>query len=264
MAHIWTEPEGRPSKSHRTAAKLGHLPPPVPPRKEGKITVRTVSQAWSLYASRSSYWDVSSLLENSTGEGPVPLSRLAPTQESPLCSKHRRARGTELRRGLGQTCKRAQKTDGGGRGAEVVQCTTRSSLLGLHQRRRLAVNLLLGRKRAEGLPPTPCGCPGMGSELQPTPRASAPFQVRHPDRSPSRQCSRPSPGPTQNKSMWSGPSAMNPWQAGVCPPKRLQGREKSVMEKPKMRGYRTVVKLGQVERHTGPALDKSEMGRPSS
>lgn len=58
---------------------------------------------------------------------------------------------------------------------------------------------------------------------------------------------------------------MNPWQAGVCPPpKRLQGREKSVREKLKMQGYRTVVKLGQVERHTGPALDKSEMGRPSS
>lgn len=171
---------------------------------------------------------MTSLLENSTGEGPLPLSRLAPTQESPLCSKHRGARGTELRRGLGQTCKRAQKTDGGGRGAEVVQCTTRSCLLGLHQRRRLAVNLLPGKEEGRGAAP-PHSCPGMGSELQPTPRANTPFQVRHPDWSPSRQHSRPSPGPTQNKSMWSGPSAMNPWQAGVCPPPRgcREGRSQS-------------------------------------
>lgn len=50
----------------------------------------------------------------------------------------------ELKRGLGQTCKRAQKTDGvgGKRGAEVVQCTTRSCLPSLHQHMGLAVKLL--------------------------------------------------------------------------------------------------------------------------
>lgn len=45
MAHIWTEPEERPSKSHSRAAKLGHLPaPPIPPGKRVRA-VRTESQS---------------------------------------------------------------------------------------------------------------------------------------------------------------------------------------------------------------------------
>lgn len=111
----WTEPEGRPSKSHKTAAKLGRAT--YPPWKEGKSRKDGVPGPQSLSPSRSSYWDVSALLQNSTGEGPVPPSGLAPTQERPLQSKHMGVRGMELKCGLGQTCKRAQKTNGVGGGA---------------------------------------------------------------------------------------------------------------------------------------------------
>lgn len=130
----------RPSKLHKTEATLGRAA--RPPRRKGKGSKDRVSGPQSLTPLRSSYWNVSALLQNSTGEGPVPLSRLAPTQEGPLRSKHMGVRGTEPKCGFGQTCKRAQKTNGaeGKGGAEVVQCTTRSCLPSLHQRLGLAVN----------------------------------------------------------------------------------------------------------------------------
>ena len=237
----------------QNSSQTGKHPPPrhTHPRKEGNSSKGRSLGPQSLHASRRSYWDVSSLLENSTGEGPVPLNGLAPTQESPLCSQHTGARGMELNRGLGQTCKRAQKTDGGGRGAEVVQCTTEAaspasvdaggwqSICCLREECRGARPSLLPR------------CPlriathtqGQGPLPSQTPRQK-PCQTMYGFFSPS----------PKRKTKQSGPSAINPWQAGVSRPpgvggERLQRRDRSVMETPKIRGYRTLVKLGQVERH---------------
>lgn len=44
--------------------------------------------------------------------------------------------------------------------------------------------------------------------------------------------------------MWSGPHAINPWCAGASP-KKLQGREKSGMEKLETQGDWRVVKLSK-------------------
>ena len=69
MGHIQTEPAGRPSKPHKTAAELERTT--CPAQKEDERSKDGVLQA-SL-PSRSSCWDVSAVLQNSTGEQPVPL-----------------------------------------------------------------------------------------------------------------------------------------------------------------------------------------------
>lgn len=116
----------RPSTSHKTAANLGR--PAHPPLGRAAGMESLVLRAL-FTPSRGSSRAVSALLQNSTGEGPAPLSRLVPTQESPLRAKHIGAGGMALKCRLGRTCRCAQKANGGGEGgAEVVQCTTRSCL----------------------------------------------------------------------------------------------------------------------------------------
>lgn len=115
------------------------------------------------------------------------------------------------------------------------------------------------RKSAEGLDPRGRS-PGPGSELPPTPRARAPFQVRHPGRSPCRPRTGPSPCRQNKRVGGQAPGPLTPGKLG-CPPRGLRSRETAIMEKLKIPGHRTAVKLGHVESHIPTALEKSEIGR---
>lgn len=112
MGHIQTEPAGRPSKPHKTAAELERTT--CPARKEDERNKDGVLQA-SLPL-RSSCWDVSTVLQNSTGEEPVPLADELPLRKAPFIPSTWGPRGTDWKCGLRQTCKRAQKINGMGLG----------------------------------------------------------------------------------------------------------------------------------------------------
>lgn len=123
----------------------------------------------------------------------------APTQESPLHSKHMGTKGHGLEVWAPadlQTCSEDQRNGVGGRGAEVVQCTTRSGA---------SINGAAGGQSATSRDgaelPDPHSCPGTGSEFQPKPRISAPFPVR----------SRQKPFPTPQQSFLKAPKREPLW-----------------------------------------------------
>ena len=59
---------------------------------------------------------MSAVLQNSTGEEPVPLAEEHPLRKAPFIPSTWGPRGTERKCGLGQTCKRAQKINRTGLG----------------------------------------------------------------------------------------------------------------------------------------------------
>lgn len=81
MGHIWTEPEGRPSKSHKTGTKMEGAA--HPPWKEGTSSKGGAPGPRSLAPPRSSYRGARSLLQNPTGEGPAPRGGLHPLRKAP-------------------------------------------------------------------------------------------------------------------------------------------------------------------------------------
>lgn len=165
MGHIWTEPEGRPSKSHKTGTKMEGAA--HPPWKEGTSSKGGAPGPRSLAPPRSSYRGARSLLQNPTGEGPAPRSGLHPLRKAPSVPSTRgpgHGAGAWAWTDL-QTCPEDRWSVcvcvrvGGGQGAEVVQCTTRTCLPSLHQHSgegtqgpdaRGGLGMILGSNRSPG------------------------------------------------------------------------------------------------------------------
>lgn len=172
MGHFQTEPAGRPSKPHKTTAELERTT--CPAQKEVERSKDGVLQA-SL-PSRSSCWDVSAVLQNSTGEEPVPLAEEHPLRKAPFIPSTRGPRGMERKCGLGQTCKRAQKINRTGLGGGEQRLCNAPPEAEPPSTGAAGGQSATSREGAEL--PDPHSCPGTGSEFQPKPRISAPFPVR--------------------------------------------------------------------------------------
>lgn len=167
-----------------------------PAWKEGRRSKGGVPGPRSLTPSSSSYRGVSSLLQNPTGEGPGPLGGLHPLRKAPF----------------------VPNTRGPGRGTEAWAWTDLQTCpedrWSVCARARVCVGGAGSRSCAmhhQNLPPKPHQHSGRAhrgwtpvaarydSEFQPKPRATAPFHVRHPGRSPTRPESYPSPRPPKRK-----------------------------------------------------------------
>ena len=171
------------------------------------------------------------MLQNSTGEEPVPLAEEHPLRKAPFIPSTWGPRGTERKCGLGQTCKRAQKINRPGLGGGEQRLCNAPPEAEPPSTGAAGGQSATSREGAEL--PDPHSCPGTGSEFQPQPRISAPFPVRSPRQKPfltPHQSFLKSPKDTL---CGSGPSAINPWRArGIS--QRLAGKEKSGMEKLEM------------------------------
>lgn len=146
----------------------------------------------------------------------------------------------ELKRGLGQTCKCAQKTDGGGsRGCAMHHQNLPPKPPSTH---RTGSQSAASREGAEGLDPR--RCPGRVLNSNPSPGTLAPFQVRRPGRSPTR-LEAVHPVSQKEKPVGQAVVPLTPNTSVHLPRGCMQGREKSGKEKLELRGDCRVVKLGK-------------------
>ena len=131
MGHIQTEPAGRPSKPHKTAAELERTT--CPAQKEEERSKDGVLQA-SL-PSRSSCWDVSAVLQNSTGEQPVPLVGTSTHSGKPPSFQAHGDRGARSgSMGSGRPANVLRRSTERGWGAGSRGCAMHHQKRSLHQR----------------------------------------------------------------------------------------------------------------------------------
>lgn len=117
------------------------------------------------------------------------------------------------------------------------------------------------REGAEGLDPR--RCPGRVLNSNPSPGTLAPFQVRHPGRSPTR-LEAVHPVSQKEKPVGQDLVPLTPSTPAHLPRGCMQGREKSGEEKLEMRGDWIVVKLGKWRDTHRTDFAKPEMDRPAA